>query len=76
MNHIEAVQMMNRCKQEILRLRAVIAHLEPKAEAYDDNMALVLRLLPRSSIDKTDDVIWLLDKRIRELELKMERTDA
>jgi hypothetical protein len=38
----EAVQMMNRCKQEILGLRAVIARLEPKADAYD-NLVRMLR---------------------------------
>jgi hypothetical protein len=36
MNNAEAIQMMNRCKQEILSLRAVIARLEPKADAYDN----------------------------------------
>lgn len=71
MNNAEAIQMMNRCKQEILSLRAVIARLEPKADAYD-NLARVLRLLPQPSVGMGEDVVWILDKRIRELEPKPE----
>ena len=68
-NNAEAIQMMNRCKQEILSLRAVIARLEPKADAYD-NLVRVLRLLPQPSVGMGDDVVWILDERIRELEPK------
>ena len=49
MKSAEAIQMMNRCNQEILSLRAVIARLEPKADAYD-NLVRVLRLLPQPSV--------------------------
>ena len=70
-NNAEAIQMMNRCKQEILSLRAVIARLEPKADAYD-NLVSVLRLLPQPSVGMGEDVVWILDKRIRELEPKPE----
>lgn len=66
MNNAEAIQMMNRCKQEILNLRAVIARLEPKADAYD-NLVRVLRLLPQASVGMGEDMVWILDKRIREL---------
>jgi len=65
----EAIQMMNRCKQEILSLRGVIARLEPKADAYD-NLVRVLRLLPQQSVGMGEDMVWILDKRIRELEPK------
>lgn len=65
----EAIQMMNRCKHEILELRATIERLKPKADAYD-NLASVLRLLPQPSIGMSEDVVWVLDKRIRELEPK------
>lgn len=41
----EAIEMMNRCKAEIVGLRATIDRLQPKADAYD-NMAIVLHLLP------------------------------
>ena len=68
-NNAEAIQMMNRCKQEILSLRAVIARLEPKADAYD-NLVRVLRLLPQPNVDINEDVVWILDKRIRELKPK------
>lgn len=65
----EAIQMMNRCKQEILSLRGVIARLEPKADAYD-NLVRVLSLLPQQSVGMGEDMVWILDKRIRELEPK------
>lgn len=71
MKNAEAIQMMNRCKQEILSLRAVIARLEPKADAYD-NLVSVLRLLPQPSVGMGEDMVWILDKRIRELESKPE----
>lgn len=62
----EAIDMMNRCKEEIRSLRSVIDRLKPKAEAYD-NLATLLRLLPQPSVSMGEDVIWILDKRIREL---------
>lgn len=71
MSNAEAIQMMNRCKQEILSLRAVIARLEPKADAYD-NLVRVLRLLPQPSVGMGEDMVWILDKRIREMEPKPE----
>lgn len=65
-NNKEAIDMMVRCKEEIRSLRAVIDRLKPKADAYD-NIAIVLRLLPQQSIGAGEDVIWILDRRIREL---------
>lgn len=62
----EAIEMMNRCKHEIMMLRAQIDRLQPKADAYD-NLASVLRLLPQPSIGMSEDMVWILDKRIREL---------
>lgn len=62
----EAVDMMVRCKNEIIGLKAVIDRLRPKAEAYD-NLAAVLRLLPQPGIGMGEDVVWILEKRIREL---------
>lgn len=62
----EAVEMMNRCKQEIIGMRATIDRLKPKADAYD-NLVIVLSLLPRPSIGMGEDLVWTLDKRIREL---------
>ncbi len=62
----EAIEMMNRCKQEIIGLRAVIDRIKPKAEAYD-NLVVVLGLLPRPSVGAGEDLVWIIDKRIREL---------
>lgn len=62
----EAIDMMNRCKEEIRSLRSVIDRLKPKADAYD-NLATLLRLLPQQSVAMGEDVVWILDKRIREL---------
>lgn len=68
-SNLEAIQMMERCKEEILSLRARIDRLQPKADAYD-NLATVLHLLPRPSVGMGEDVVWTLNKRIRELQPK------
>ena len=65
----EALEMMNRCKHEIMGLRAQIDRLTPKADAYD-KLAIVLGLLPRQSVGMGEDLVWVLDKRMRELEPK------
>lgn len=62
----EAIQMMSRCKEEILSLRARIDRLQPKADAYD-NLAAIVRLLPQPSVGMGEDIVWVLNKRIREL---------
>lgn len=67
----EAIEMMNRCKDEIQTLRARIDRLQPKAEAYD-NLVTVLGLLPQKSVGMREDLVWILDKRIRELQPKPE----
>lgn len=66
MTNSEAIEMMNRCKEEIRSLRAQIDHLKPKSDAYD-NLAIVLGLLPRQGVGMGEDLVWTLDKRIREL---------
>lgn len=63
----EAIDMMQRCKQEIVSLKREIERLRPKAEAYD-SVAQVLALLPRQSMGMGEDIVWILDKRIREIE--------
>ena len=65
----EAIDMMDRCKHEIMNLKAVIDRLKPKADAYD-NLATLLRLLPQPSVGMSEDLVWVLDKRIRELSPK------
>jgi hypothetical protein len=67
MNDNEAIEMMNRCKHEIVSLRREVDRLRPKADAYD-SVAQVLALLPRPSQGMGEDLAWLLDKRIREIE--------
>lgn len=62
----EAIEMMNRCKQEIISLRATIDMLAPKAAAYD-NIAAILRLLPSPSQGMGEDLVWMLDKRMQAL---------
>lgn len=66
MSNKEAVEMMVRCKEEIRSLQAAIDRLKPKADAYD-NLAVILRLLPQQSVGMGEDVVWILDNRIREL---------
>jgi hypothetical protein len=72
-NNLEAIEMMNRCRREIAGLRAEIGVLKPKADAYD-NMAAVLRLLPQPGVGMGEDLVWALDKRIRELTPKPAET--
>lgn len=62
----EAIDMMNRCIHEIKNLRARIALLEPKAAAYDD-MSTIIRLLPKPAQGYGEDLVWNLNKRIKEL---------
>lgn len=62
----EAIEMMNRCKHEIIGLRVEIERLRPKAHAYE-SITAILRLLPQPSVGASEDMVWLLDKRIREL---------
>lgn len=63
----EAIEMMNRRKAEIISLRTIIERLKPKADAYD-NLATIVRLLPQPSVGMGEDLVWILDKRIRELQ--------
>ena len=65
----EALEMMNRCKHEIMDLRAQIDRLTPKADAYA-KLAIVLGLLPRQSVGMGDDLVWVLNKRMQELQQK------
>ena len=69
MNETEQIEMMARCSREIKDLRAQIAVLKPKADAYD-SLAAVIRMFPSPSQAYGEDLAWLLDKRIREIELK------
>ena len=65
-----AIQMMQRCREEIVTLRRHIDHLAPKAEAYDA-ITSILGLLPRQSQGHSEDLAWRLEKEIVELQRKM-----
>lgn len=67
MTNTEALEMMMRCKEEILSLRRTIDRLTPKADAYDQ-MSKVLNLLPERSQGMGVDLAWSLQKRIEELQ--------
>lgn len=69
MTDAEAVEVMTRCKHEILQLRREIERLSPKAQAYDD-IAAILRLLPRPSQGMGEDLAWMLERRIDSLRPK------
>jgi hypothetical protein len=75
MSDKEAIEMMNRCKHEIMNLKATIDRLKPKADAYD-NLATLLRLLPQPGVAMGEDMVWVLDKRIRELSAKPAAVEA
>lgn len=66
MTKAEAIEMMNRCRNEIVTLRREIERLAPKAEAYD-RIGAILNLLPKPSIGYGEDVVWQLEKRIKAL---------
>jgi len=68
----EAIEMMNRCKQEIILLRAEIERLSPKAHAYD-SITTILGLLPKKPCGMGEDMVWLLTRRINELTPAKER---
>ena len=67
MHDKEAIEMMRRCMSEIKILRAEIDRLAPRAKAYDD-ISILLGLFPRPGISMSEDLAWVLDKRIREIE--------
>lgn len=62
----EALDMMRRCRDEIMSLRREVERLAPKAEAYD-RIGAILNLLPRPSTGHGEDLAWRLEKRIKEL---------
>lgn len=67
MNDKEAIEMMQRCREEIQALRKEIDTLRPKADAYD-NIGVILGLLPRQSMGMAPDLVWTINKRIAEIE--------
>jgi len=67
----EAIDMMQRCLHEIRGLRANIEALGPLADAYTVLRDVVRLAVPRTGMSTSgQDIIWTLEKRIRELEMK------
>lgn len=64
----EAIEMMQRVIADIKQLRNQRTELEPKAEAYEVIKAII-GLLPKQSWSRGygEDLVWVLEKRIREL---------
>lgn len=62
----DTVQMIERCISEIEMLRAQVASLKPKADAYD-MMKQVLGLLPQPSQGYGEDLVWRLRRQIDEI---------
>lgn len=71
MPNVEAVEMMARCKEEIVHLRRANETLRPKAEAYDAILR-ILSFLPGKSVAMGEDLVWILEKRIEALNKKKE----
>jgi hypothetical protein len=67
MHDSEAIQMMKRASHEIKTLRRTIDQLAPKADAYDA-IRQMQDLMPRRSQGMSEDVAYLLDRRIKELQ--------
>lgn len=70
----EALQIMERCTEEIRSLRIQRDALQPKAAAYD-LIAKILGLLPEPSRGYGEDVVWKLEKRIAELQSTLIKKD-
>lgn len=69
MTDADAIQMMQRCSEEIKTLRGQIERLKPKADAYD-NLVIVLGLLPRQMQSYGEDLAYTLDREIKKLKDK------
>jgi hypothetical protein len=62
----EALQMLARCREEIVTLRKINAELAPKADAYD-RMAQMLDMMPRRSQGMGEDILWIIDREAGKL---------
>lgn len=70
----EAIQMMQRCIDEIKTQRRIVEHLSPRAEAYEVIRDIV-RMSPKTTQGYGEDLVWRLEAKVRELESK-EHADA
>lgn len=67
MDSKEAKQMIQRCINEIEQLRGEIGRLRPMADAYQ-LITKILGLVPGPSVGYGEDLVWILKKRLREIE--------
>lgn len=74
MDNKEAIDIMNRCIDEIQTQRRIVEHLSPKAEAYEVIRDIV-RMQPRQSQGYGEDLVWRLKKKIEELRPKPKAED-
>lgn len=66
MENKEAIQMLARCKGEIISLRKRLAEVEPKADAYDQ-LRTVIGMLPKQPQGYGEDVVWIIDSEMKKL---------
>ncbi len=64
----DAIQMMQRCREEIKMLRMRVADLAPRADAYDSVKAVLGLIQPGVNQGYSEDLAWRLDKEIADLE--------
>ena len=69
MTNKEAIEMMQRCAAELRQLRKERDTLVPQAEAYRV-MRDIVGLMPQPARGYGEDLVWILEKRIKELESK------
>lgn len=63
----EMLEMMARCKYEIEELRRQVEQYKPKADAYQLLSSIVNVIIPQAPVGAKVDLLWLLNKRIKEL---------
>ncbi len=74
MDDKEAIQMMQRCIHELRELRNTNNVMAPRAEAYEV-IRDIIGMLPKRSQGYGEDLVWVLQKRIKELEPKPAEND-
>jgi len=70
----EAIDMMQRCIDEIETQRRIVEHLSPRTEAYEVIRDIV-RMQPQRTQGYGEDLVWRLKKRIEELQPKPKAND-
>jgi hypothetical protein len=70
----EAIEMMQRCVHELRSLRSQNLDLAPKADAFDVIKAITFAMAPNRR-GYSEDLVWVLEKRIRELQPKPKETE-